>query len=40
MIIADCFASEEELRKLSEINKGLMILDVELETSISETEKK
>ncbi len=40
VIIADCFASEEELRKLSEINKGLMILDVELETSISETEEK
>ena len=40
VIIVDCFASEEELRKSSEINKGLMILDVELETSISETEKK
>lgn len=40
VIIANCFASEEELKKLSEINKELMVLDVELETEISETEEK
>ena len=40
VIIANCFASEEELEKLSEINKGLIVLDVELETEISETERK
>lgn len=40
VIIANCFASEEELKALSLINKGLMTLDVELETEISDTENK
>ena len=40
VIIANCFASEEELKRLSEIDRGLVVLDVELETSINETEEK
>jgi len=40
VIIANCFASERELKALGEINKGLVTLDVELEVGISEVEGK
>ena len=40
VIIANCFASEEELKALGELNKGVMTLDVELETELSEAERK
>ncbi|TDT72477.1 hypothetical protein EV215_0283 [Hypnocyclicus thermotrophus] len=38
VIIANCFASEEELKKLSEINKELITLDIETEIELSDTE--
>jgi len=40
VIIANCFASEEELKKLGELHKGLIELDIELEGELQETEKK
>lgn len=40
VIIANCFASEEELKALGELHKGLVTLDVELEVEISEVEEK
>lgn len=40
VIIANCFASENELKSLGEINKGLVTLDVKLEVGISEVEGK
>lgn len=40
VIIANCFASENELKALGAINKGLAILDVELEVQVSEIEEK
>lgn len=40
VIIANAFASEEELKKLSEINKNILTLDVELVDNIPSIEKK
>lgn len=40
VIIANCFASEDELRKLSEINRDLLELEVTLVDSIPEIETK
>jgi len=40
VIIANCFASEEELKKLGELNKALVTLDVNLEMELSEVEEK
>lgn len=40
VIISNCFASEEELKKLSEIRKDLLELEVELENNIPEIEEK
>jgi len=40
VIIANCFASEEEMKALGELNKGLVTLDVELEVEITEAERK
>lgn len=40
VIIANCFASEEELKALSEINKEMLELSVELEEDIPELQKK
>ncbi|MGL4570256.1 MAG: DUF871 domain-containing protein [Clostridium sp.] len=39
VIIANCFASEEELKALSEINKEMLELTVELEDNIPELQK-
>lgn len=39
VIIANCFASEEELRALSELDKNIITLDVELDENISEPER-
>lgn len=38
VIIANCFASNEELELLGNLNKGLVTLDIELETKISRVE--
>lgn len=38
VIIASCFASEEELKALGEIRRGLLTLDIELEVKLSNTE--
>lgn len=40
VIIANCFASEEELEALSKINKGLVSFQVDIEGIIDETEEK
>ncbi|GFP77500.1 DUF871 domain-containing protein [Clostridium fungisolvens] len=40
VIIANAFASEEELKALSEVNKEMLEFDVELEENISDIEKK
>lgn len=40
VIVANCFASDEELKKLGELHKGLVTLDVELEVEITEVERK
>ncbi len=40
IIIANCFASEDELKALGELRRGLLTLDVELEVELSETEAK
>lgn len=40
VIIANCYASAEELKKLSEIDTNILALTVELESSISKVEKK
>ncbi|WP_160680261.1 MupG family TIM beta-alpha barrel fold protein [Clostridium sp. C8-1-8] len=40
VIIANAFASEEELKDLSELNKDMIELEVELEEEISDFEKK
>jgi len=39
VIIANCFPSEEELKKLGELHKGLVTLDVDLEVDLNEDEK-
>ncbi|MGR5148772.1 DUF871 domain-containing protein [Photobacterium alginatilyticum] len=38
VIIANCFPSEEELKKLGELHKGLVTLDVELEVELNDDE--
>lgn len=40
VIVANAFASEEELKALSEINKDMIVLDVELVNDIPEIERK
>jgi len=40
VIIANCFASEDELKALGELRRGLLTLDIELEVELSETEDK
>jgi hypothetical protein len=40
VIIANCFASEEELEALGRLRRGLLTLDIELEVELSETEAK
>lgn len=40
VIIANCFASEEELKALGDLRRGLLVLDVDLEVELSETEAK
>jgi len=40
VIIANCFASEAELKALGDLRRGLLVLDVELETTLSDTESK
>ncbi len=40
IIIANCFASEEELKSLSQLNKEMLELTVELENGIPELQKK
>lgn len=40
VIIANCFASEEELKRLGELRPGLLSLDVDLEVELSDTESK
>ncbi|MCK5779581.1 MAG: DUF871 domain-containing protein [Psychrilyobacter sp.] len=38
VIVANCFASEAELKALGELKRGLLALDVDLEVTLSETE--
>ncbi|MTI47556.1 MAG: DUF871 domain-containing protein [Firmicutes bacterium] len=40
VIIGNCFASEDELKLLSELNKYMLVLNVDIEASISDLEKK
>lgn len=40
IIIANCFASEDELKALGELRRGLLTLDIELEVKLSGTEAK
>ena len=40
IIIANCFASEDELRALGELRRGLLTLDIDLDVEVSEIEAK
>lgn len=40
IIIANCFASEGELKALGDLRRGLLTLDIDLEVELSETEAK
>jgi len=40
IIIANCFASEDELRALGELRRGLLTLDINLEVEVSKIEAK
>lgn len=39
VIIGNCFASDEELEALGGLRRGLLVLDLDLETELSDTEK-